>query len=674
MKKTIFCLLLIINGLCLRGQVNTDHLLRVGSNALYFSDYVLAIQYFNQVIKAKPYLEQPYLYRAFAKLSLEDYHGALSDLNTTIGKNEFIPRAYYARGFVNNRLRRYAEAEQDFTKALELSPENLSYLIGRLEAYDLQKKYRQEKNDIDYILRKIGREPQLLLEKGRVELLLGDTIAAYNTMDSLTKSNADMFNAWGGRAMINMLMNRHDSALNDYNKAIALKSDNIAHYINRGNLLHQNRDYAGAIADYNKAIELSANDKTALFNHALIMIEIGDYNTAIRDLNKLITNYPDMYEAIYQRAVINQRMGNHRSTVEDLTKVIERYPNFVPAYRLRADSYNALRNRQGAFRDMQVIIRIEEANRRRPTNQHDDDKNDETLDTDIKIADNQSKVSDWAKLFEMSENDNNTSNVFKNNTIRGAIQNRFVEAKPQGDFVLSPYRKENIVAPRNYFFAPLNEMNSNLNNELILYMVNDEIPLTDALIKYLFKSIDIYSDKISREPNSFNHLFIRAILYSLIQDFDSAIKDFSATIDLKEDALAYFCRAEIRKKQLDVQTANLKSDNDGEKTSPTVADKIFSHDFEMILRDYDKAIELNADFAFAYYNRANILNQLKDYNAAIVHYTNAIQINIAFAEAYFNRGLTYIYTGETDKGIADLSKAGELGIYDAYNLLKKLTR
>lgn len=674
MKKLIFCLLLIINILSFKAQVNTDHLLRVGSNALYFSDYVLAIQYFNQIIKAKPYLEQPYLYRAFAKLSLEDYYGALADLNLTIEKNEFIPRAYYARGFVNNRLKRYAEAEQDFTKALELSPEQMSYLIGRLEAYDLQKKYQQEKDDIEYILRKIGREPQLLLEKGRVELLLGDTVAAYNTMDSLTKTNADMFNAWGGRAMINMLINRTDSALHDYNKAIALKSDNFSHYINRGNILHQNRDYTGAIADYNKAIELSPNDKTALFNRSLIMIEVGDYNVAINDLNKLVANHPDMYEAVYQRAIINQKMGKHNATIDDMTKVIERYPNFVPAYQLRAESYNAMGNRQGAFRDMQAVVRIEEANRNRPINQQDKGDDEESLDTDVKMAENQSKVSDWAKLFELSENDNSVVNTFKDNAIRGAIQNRFVEAKPQGDFVISPYKKENIVAAGNYFFAPLNDLNRELNNELILYMVNDEVSLTDALIGYLFKNIDLYSGKISKEPYSFNNLFIRAIHYSLVQDFDNAIKDFSSALQIKDDALAYFCRAEMRKKQLDVQVANLKLDDDKEKTSSIVADKKLSHDFEMVLRDYDRAIELSPDFAFAYYNRANILTQLKDYNAAIAHYTNAIRLNTLFAEAYFNRGLTHIYLGDTDKGVADLSKAGELGIYNAYNLLKKLAK
>ena len=111
MKKVILVAILILHALCIRAQVNTDRLLRVGSNALYFSDYVLAIQYFNQIIKAKPYLEEPYLYRAFAKIMLEDYYGALSDINTVISKNEFIPRAYYARGYIYNRLKQYTDAK-----------------------------------------------------------------------------------------------------------------------------------------------------------------------------------------------------------------------------------------------------------------------------------------------------------------------------------------------------------------------------------------------------------------------------------------------------------------------------------------------------------------------------------------------------------------------------------
>ncbi len=55
-----------------QAQLNTERVMNIGRNALYFEDYILSIQYFNQVIKVKPYMAEPYFYRAAAKLSLED--------------------------------------------------------------------------------------------------------------------------------------------------------------------------------------------------------------------------------------------------------------------------------------------------------------------------------------------------------------------------------------------------------------------------------------------------------------------------------------------------------------------------------------------------------------------------------------------------------------------------
>ena len=92
----------------------------------------------------------------------------------------------------------------------------------------------------------------------------------------------------------------------------------------------------------------------------------------------------------------------------------------------------------------------------------------------------------------------------------------------------------------------------------------------------------------------------------------------------------------------------------------------------MIMRDYDKTLEYAPNFAYAWFNRANVLCVQKDFQSAIRNYTNAIDSDPDMAEAYFNRGLTYIYIGDTERGITDLSKAGELGIYQAYNHLKRV--
>ena len=79
MKKAILLFIFQLCSLAMFAQINTDRVLTIGRNALYFEDYVLSIQYFNQVIKSKPWLAEPYFYRAVAKINLDDYKGAEED-------------------------------------------------------------------------------------------------------------------------------------------------------------------------------------------------------------------------------------------------------------------------------------------------------------------------------------------------------------------------------------------------------------------------------------------------------------------------------------------------------------------------------------------------------------------------------------------------------------------
>ena len=97
-----------------------------------------------------------------------------------------------------------------------------------------------------------------------------------------------------------------------------------------------------------------------------------------------------------------------------------------------------------------------------------------------------------------------------------------------------------------------------------------------------------------------------------------------------------------------------------------------SYQHEQITRDYDMAIKLHPDFVYAYFNRGNLRCALRDYRAAIEDYSEAIRRDPEFAEAYFNRGLARLSQGNTSQGIADLSKAGELGIINAYSIIKRM--
>ena len=185
----------------------------------------------------------------------------------------------------------------------------------------------------------------------------------------------------------------------------------------------------------------------------------------------------------------------------------------------------------------------------------------------------------------------------------------------------------------------------------------------------------------------------------LVQDFDEAIKDFDRVIDINpEFVMAYFNRAVVRYKKLEYassqeeqtyaeefisggnmtmnlvtgKTSGVKKMGDDPVTAK-LKDNKKPYEYEMVTRDYDMVIKYAPNFVYAYFNRANLRCAQRDYRAAIADYTEAIYRDPEFADAYFNRGLAYLSLGDARNGIADLSKAGELGIFNAYSIIKRMT-
>ncbi|MBO5728793.1 MAG: tetratricopeptide repeat protein [Paludibacteraceae bacterium] len=655
MRRILIIILCTLN-LALNAQLNTDRLTSIGRNALYFEDYVLSIQYFNQVIKVKPYLIDPYYFRAIAKIQLEDYVGAEADLDIVIERNPFIHMAYYARGFAKKRLGKWEEAIADFDNALVHAPDNAVYIINRIEAYDELERYDEALADINFLVRRSPKATELQFEKGRLQLVSKDTVGAFETFDHLVKIDKYNPEAWGARALINIIMEHRDEALEDYNQSIKLKTRNPNAYINRGILNYEKHKYRQALADYDKAIELDSTNVGALFNRALLRNEVGDYHTAIIDLDNVLKIDPSMSEAIYQRGLINAHIGNNREAISDFTSIIERHPNFIPALYARAEMYDRLGDVKKAFVDRDNAYKIKE-------NYHNSQDEADSLSTAVKVAiDEESVIKSIAQLFNTEADEANG-----NNGIRGYVQNQAVALNNQPNIVLTYYQKSNNDLPIEHYNP---ELLQQLNKAQVLrapaYLVSDEIKLSEAMIAYHFASIDELSAIIAGRMNEANLYLARAYDYALVQDFALAIEDFSKAIYIDgQNALAYFSRANIRYKKLEFSVNNEKAEN------ANVQDT-YRYEYEMIMRDYDKVIELAPDFAFVWYNRANLLAYQKDYQAAVASYTKAIELEDDLSEAYFNRALTYLLLNQQDKAIADLSKAGELGIYKAYSILKKI--
>ena len=151
MIKKILTAILLLPTL-LYAQINTERVMTIARNALYFEDYVLSIQYFNQVINAKPYLYEPYFFRGLAKINLDDYQGAESDCDAAIQRNPFVVGAYQIRGLARIRQNKFDEAIEDYKTAIKYDPENV-VLWHNLSLCHIQKEdYEAAKEDLGTLL------------------------------------------------------------------------------------------------------------------------------------------------------------------------------------------------------------------------------------------------------------------------------------------------------------------------------------------------------------------------------------------------------------------------------------------------------------------------------------------------------------------------------------------
>ena len=633
-------------------QLNTDRITTIGRNALYFDDYVLSIQYFNQVIKLKPYLSEPYLLRAIAKIQLGDYTGAELDCNAAIERNPFQPGAYYTRGYIYLQTNQLEKAKKDFSEALIFAPENKTYIAMRADVLAGLEEYELALDDINRLLHREPKSAALHFEKGSICLRSGDTICAQNAFAKATEYDSQNPANWSALGLVQLMQDNQDEALISLSKSIDYGSKWAGDYINRGIIYYRIHNYRSALADYDKAITLSPNDAQCYYNRGVLRQELGDYNRALEDFTKAINIAPDQIEIYYQRGLVQLQLRQWKEALEDFTTIMQRYPYFLPAYYLAAQAETSLGHDKTAFDLRQQAYNLEQ-------------KKDsiQSLQTTMQLAESQPQQRDHRKEFsalaaqnqEASEDENKY-----NSDTRGTVQKRYTDVVNEPNIFLSYYAtssQANALRQTNYSHASVDAYNHSVQLPAPLRFTTKEVNLTADMVNQHFAQINHLSNLLD-QYEEVGLLVARAFEFALVQDYSSAIDDITQAI-LRDGKLcfAYFCRANWRYKLLEYKRA--------------MGEAIEGADFELMLRDYDYVINHLPDFSFAYYNKANMLCIQQDFKAAISYYTQAIQVDSDFAEAYFNRGLTYIYINEIEKGIADLSKAGELGIYQSYNLISR---
>lgn len=98
---------------------------------------------------------------------------------------------------------------------------------------------------------------ELMVDRGVIQVRLGDNAAALSDYNSAIALNAQLGDAYVSRAGVLVAMKRYDEARSDIAQGLALNASNLhAAYYSRGVIEEESGDVNAAYRDYNRALAI----------------------------------------------------------------------------------------------------------------------------------------------------------------------------------------------------------------------------------------------------------------------------------------------------------------------------------------------------------------------------------------------------------------------------------
>lgn len=632
-------------------QVNKQYFVWVGRDMVMDSRYREAIETLNILLRADPDAYEGYFWRGIAKYHLDDLLGAERDFTLTLAKNPVYTNAYQFRALTRSRLGNYDDAMKDFDEAIELRPDYPAPYYSRGVTNILTGRYREAVDDFNMYMRFNQRDADAYANRGTAYLHLQDTVAAYEDFGRAIRTNREYPRGYLERGSLYMEQGRYDEALADFDTAVRCDTSYIPAYFSRAMAYYRKHNLQAALADFDRVLELDPTSSVTYFNRALVRTETGDYNRALEDYDQVAAYSPGNVIVYYNRAGLRFRLGELQGALEDYDRAIELYPDFANAYLGRASVKYLLRDSEGAERDRSVAERKIAEYRARLEGE-----------SEVSFADT-SRQFDKLLSFDTQLSDGPVRNTATGTKERITLRPSYgftlrSDAEPGRGLILHPGEAE------------AEEFIASLGDASVVFGCEG----SDMAAAALVRKDEAVSADIAANGSRWQAYFMRGMTQALLKQYTNAVGALSTAITLSpRNPFLYIARSAVQAEMTDF----ISSMNNGySRISPEsdrsarMRDAARTYDYDEAISDLNKAAKLNPNLPCIYYNRGNLFALSGRFPEAFEEYSHAIALDPGLAEAYFNRGLVQIYMKDTRKGLLDISKAGELGIGEAYDLLR----
>lgn len=671
MKRAFFVILALGFLSCgaARAQWDKDVFFFRGRQSLSDGKYAQAIENFNILARLDTTDYWTFFFRGIAKYNLGDSRGAQSDFNTSIRLNPLFTNGYHYRAITLSRSGEYDRALEDIERAMELRPGTPGLYFTRGVTCFLARRFDQAVSDFDHYIRKEPSDPGAYLNRGASYLFLGDTLKALSDYNKAIKIDRFEPEGYIRRGRVYASMERYTEAVEDISKAIDLDTTNTFAYFNRAIMYYEMKDYNAAMADLDRVLKEEPGNALTLYNRSLIRAQVGDFENALDDMDRVININPGNVLAYYNRAAFFAEMGRWQDAADDYTRAIELYPDFAKAYMNRSYVENMLGRRKDSKRDYETAQQKVREYR---------EKNSASEGSFADTTKKYSALLDLDADFAKKDFDNEL------------LQHRDIDIRLKHlyRFSISDERKAGGNILSNSFEDALVER--------FVSAVNVPVVLsnTDTLSKVrLRRSLDSILSGDSASGAGRTQLspaatyFVKGLYDVQDKQYSSALAWFDKAVAASEEdpdrfaplykAFYLMNRGVLRAEMIDF-IASIESNvrtltmDDSGTTRARVSDAPNrTYDYSEAVDDMLQASELLPDMPYVFFNLGNLYCLSSRLVESIENYDRAISLYPGMGDAYYNRGLVLIFLKDKEKGCIDLSKAGELGIGDAYSVIDK---
>ena len=661
--RKISLILALLLTLCVKesmAQYDTNVFFFRGRQAILDGKYANAIENFNILASLDSTNYMTYFFRGIAKYNLGDVRGAYNDFNTSVRQNPVFTSGYHYRAITLSRSGRYEDALKDYEKAIGLRPGFVGLYFSRGVTYFLSQRFDEAVADFNRYIRKEPKDPSAYLNRGACYLFLKDTTSALADYNKAIR--LDRFDPEGyiRRGRVYASRHQYEDAIADMDKAIALDTSNTFAYFNRAIMYYEKQDYISAMSDLNRVLRDEPGNALTLYNRGLISAQVGDFESALSDMDRVLNINPENVLAYFNRASIFIELGRYEDALEDYDEAISLYPDFAKAYMNRAYVKNMLGDYASSKQDYETAQKKVQEYRQK------------TASGEASFADTTRKYNALLAL---------DADFARKGFDDELLQHRDIDVRlrPLYRFVLSERKPYVQYALEHRYENPL--LDRFMNDAMVgLTLTSSDTLRADDAVMAQAEQV-LYGSASDGPENSFG----RALYETETRQYNSALGYYDRAVESSGDtglekyykAFYYMNRAVLRARMIEFissieSNVQVLSMDDSGNTRARVRDQItHQYDYSEAIADMKSAVETVPDMPYFHFNLGNLYCLSAEHISSIESFTRAIELYPYMGDAYFNRGLVLIYLKDREKGCIDLSRAGELGVQEAYSVINK---